>query len=178
VAIDWPTEEFVLKPTVGAGSKGAGRFDPTRDGVLESARAHAAALHAAERTVMVQPYLGDVDRDGEAALLYFDGEFSHSITKGAMLPEGTVHPQAGHDLYVEERITPHDASEAEVAVGAKAIALLHERFGRDLLYTRVDLLPGPDGPVVIELEVAEPSVFLNYADGAADRFAAAIAATA
>jgi hypothetical protein len=40
---------------------------------------------------------------------------------------------------------------------------------------RVDLLPGPDGPVLVELELAEPSLFLIHADGAPARFAAAIA---
>lgn len=167
--------EYVVKPSIGAGSRGAGRFAA---GDQAAARAHMQMLHAGGRTVLVQPYLADVDTVGETALLYFAGEFSHAITKGAMLPQGTVHPHAGHGLYVEERITPHAATDAELAVGAKAMAVLRERFGQDLLYARVDLLPGPDGPVLVELEVAEPSVFLSYHDGAADRFAAAIAALA
>jgi glutathione synthase/RimK-type ligase-like ATP-grasp enzyme len=171
-----PTDvEYVVKPSIGAGSRGAGRFAAGDD---VGGRAHVEMLHAAGRTVLVQPYLVGVDTVGETALLYFDGQFSHAISKGAMLPEGTVHPHDGYELYVEERITPHTATEAELAVGAKAIAVLRERFGQDLLYTRVDLLPGPDGPVVIELEVAEPSVFLGHDEGAAGRFAAAIAALA
>ena len=45
------------------------------------------------------------------------------------------------------------------------------------LYARIDLLPGPaDAPLVLELELAEPSVFLRYAAGAAERFAGHIAA--
>jgi hypothetical protein len=43
-----------------------------------------------------------------------------------------------------------------------------------LLYARVDLLPGPDGPMLLELELTEPFLFLGTSDGAADRFAAAI----
>ena len=47
---------------------------------------------------------------------------------------------------------------------------------RRLLYARVDLIPGPDGdPVLVELELTEPSLFLGYADGAPDRLATAIA---
>jgi hypothetical protein len=46
--------------------------------------------------------------------------------------------------------------------------------GEPLLYARVDLLPGPDGPLLLELEVTEPYLFLSTAEGAADRFAAAI----
>ena len=44
-----------------------------------------------------------------------------------------------------------------------------------LLYARVDLLPGRDGaPLVIEVELTEPSLFLTAVPAAADRFAAAI----
>ncbi|MEO8888359.1 MAG: hypothetical protein ABI301_08110 [Jatrophihabitantaceae bacterium] len=167
--------EFVVKPSIGAGSRGAGRFAA---GDVAGGRAQVELLHAAGRTVLVQPYLGEVDVRGETALLYFDGEFSHAVIKGAMLPEGTVHPMFSYALYVEERITPCAPTDAELAVGEAAITLLRKRFGHDLLYTRVDLLPGPDGPVVVELELAEPSVFLGHADGAADRFATAIAALA
>ena len=47
--------------------------------------------------------------------------------------------------------------------------------GRDrLLYARVDLVPGPDGPELIELEVTEPALYLGLEDGAADRFASVI----
>jgi hypothetical protein len=46
------------------------------------------------------------------------------------------------------------------------------------LYARVDLLTGNDGePLLIELEVAEPALYLATAPGAAERFAAAIRAS-
>lgn len=166
--------EFVVKPSVGAGSKGAGRFTVASH---EGARRHVAALHDAGRTVLVQPYLGDVDTVGETALIYLDGEFSHAVTKGAMLPAGAVNaldPGYSRSLYVEERITAATADAAELAVGAQVLGWVQQRFGTQL-YTRVDLLPGPDGPVVVELELAEPSLFLLYAPDAADRFASAIA---
>jgi hypothetical protein len=165
--------EYVVKPTVGAGSRGAGRFAA---GDLAGGQAHARALHAEGRVALVQPYLSGVDEVGETALIYLDGEFSHAICKGAMLPDGVVHPVHGHDLFVEERITTRQPSEAELAVGGKVLGWLRERFGAELLYTRVDLLPGPDGPLLGELELIEPSLFLGHADGAADRLATAIAA--
>jgi len=170
--VRFPSGEFVLKPSVGAGSRGAGRFTPDR---LDEARAHAAALQAAGRTVVVQPYLDLVETAGETALIYIDSSYSHAITKGAMLPDGMVHPVDGWDLYVEERISPRTADPAELEVGEQALAFLAER-GDAPLYTRVDLLPSPDGPLLGELEVTEPSLFLLHADGAVDRFAAAIAA--
>lgn len=165
--------EFVVKPAVGAGSRGAGRFGA---GQRQAALKHVAALHADGRTVLVQPYLDAVDEIGETALIYLDGEFSHAVTKGAMLPRNVVHPARSYALFVEERIEPRLPSEAELAVGAKATAVLRERLGTDLLYARVDLLPTEAGPVLVELELAEPSLFLDHGAGAAQRFAAAIAA--
>ena len=165
--------EVIVKPSVGAGSRGVGRFTPDR---IREAQEHAERLHAAGRTVLVQPYLHGVDDTGEAALVYFDGAFSHAITKGAMIPAATAHPVEGGALYIEENITPRTPSPAERAVGDAAVAFVRDRFGGDPLYARVDLLPGPDGPVVVELELVEPSVFLQH-DGdarAAARFAAAI----
>lgn len=167
-----PTDgEYVLKPSVGAGSRGAGRFAADRN---EAAAEHVEQLHAAGRTVLVQPYLSGVDDDGERALIYLDGSFSHAVTKGAMLPAGTVHPVDGWELFVEEKITPAEPSSAELAVGEQAIAFVRERFGTPL-YARVDLLPAADGPLLVEFELTEPSLFLQHGDGAADRFAAAIA---
>jgi hypothetical protein len=174
--LELPTEgEFVVKPSVGAGSRGAGRFTPDR---ADAAREHASALHRAGRTVLVQPYLDGVDDAGETALVHLDGVFSHAIRKGPMLADAAVYPiDETRGLFVEENISAREPSSAELAVGAAALAHLADRFGDRPLYARVDLLPSPEGPVVVELELTEPSLFLQYGDGdvPADRFAAAIA---
>jgi hypothetical protein len=168
-----PSGEYVIKPAVSAGSKDTGRYGPAD---AEAARAHVAGLQAAGRLVMVQPYLPAVDTYGETALLFFASpatgrlEFSHAIRKGPML----TGPYTGVDgLYVPEAITARTPTDAEHAVAQATLANAPE----GLLYARVDVVPGPDGsPVLVELELTEPSVFLAYAPGAADRFAAAIAA--
>ena len=167
-------DEVVVKPSIGAGSRGAGRF---RAAQAAAAREHVRALHDAGRTVLVQPYLGGVDDTGEAALIYFDGVFSHAVTKAAMLAPDAVHDADGVDLFVEERITARTVSDAERTVADAALTVVTNRFGGPL-YARVDLLPAPVGPVVVEVEVTEPSLFLSYSPGAAERFAAAIAARA
>ena len=163
--------EYVVKPSVGAGSRGAGRFD---EGDAMVATAHVLGLHELGRTVMIQPYITDVDSVGETALIYLDGRFSHAISKAALLPAGTVHAVDQRALYVEETIHAREASEAEVATGNGIVDILTQRFG-PLLYARVDLLPGPDGPLLVELELAEPSLFLGYGPGSADLLAVATA---
>jgi glutathione synthase/RimK-type ligase-like ATP-grasp enzyme len=164
--------EFVIKPSVGAGSRGVGRFQQADD----AARAHAAALHEAGRTVLVQPCLGGIDAAGETALIYLDGRFSHAVTKAAMSAPAQAHPLVSDaGLYVQETITAREPSAAERAAGDRAMAALHERFGRVLLYARIDVAPGPSGPIVLEVELIEPSLYLAYDECAAQRFAAAIA---
>jgi glutathione synthase/RimK-type ligase-like ATP-grasp enzyme len=163
-----PGGEYVVKPSVSAGSRDTARFAAGDD-------ARAAALvdriHASGRTAMVQPYLDAVDGAGETALLFFDGAFSHAIRKGPLLTPGA---DPHEDVFAAEDITAREPSGAERALAERVVAVVRERFGRDLPYARVDLVPGPDGPQVLELELAEPSLFFGQSDGAAERFAAAL----
>ena len=172
--------EYVVKPAISAGSNDTNRYVAGDHDDL--AVAHVTGLLADERTVMVQPYLSQVDSYGETAMLYFGGRFSHAIRKGPLL---TPAMGAVEGAYRPETITPREPSEAEHTAAEQVLDALAEvaPAGRaDLVYARVDLVPGPDGtPVLLELELAEPSMFLIH-DGAggadaAPRFAEAIEAT-
>ncbi|MGZ4185762.1 MAG: ATP-grasp domain-containing protein [Solirubrobacteraceae bacterium] len=163
---DPPAGEFVVKPTVSAGSRDTARYSP---GEEASARDHVSALQAAGRTAMVQPYLGAVDAHGETALLFFDGEYSHSIRKGQMLQPGQ--PPTGEVIYLEEQISGRAPDREEHAAADEVLGSLP--WPREsLLYARVDLIPDADGtPRLVELELTEPSLFLSYSPGAPDRLA-------
>lgn len=168
--------EVVVKPAVSAGSRDTGRYDLADPEHLVLAAAHAARLQEAGRLVMVQPYLSAVDSAGETAQLYFGGAYSHAIRKGAML-DGPYRDSA--DLYTQERIVTRQptARERETADAVLVAARRVLGVSADLLYARVDLIEGPDGtPMLVELELTEPSVFLAHDPDAADRFADAIAA--
>jgi glutathione synthase/RimK-type ligase-like ATP-grasp enzyme len=158
--------EFVVKPTVGAGSRDAQRHD--RD-ARDDALAHVRRLQARGATALLQPYLSRIDEQGETALLYFDGIFSHAIRKGPLLQRGE---QATRALFAPEHITPRTPDAAELALAEAVLAAIP--FGA-LLYARVDLIRAADGsPCLLELELTEPSVFLAHSAGAAEAFAAAI----
>ncbi|MEU3457439.1 hypothetical protein ABZ671_28120 [Micromonospora sp. NPDC006766] len=167
--------EYVIKPAVSAGSQDTGRYDLADPGHRELATAHVRRLTAAGRVAMIQPYLSAVDTAGETALLFFAGPdglaFSHAIRKGPML----TGPDLGvAELYKQEQIDPRTAGPDQLAVAQRTLAAVPGGPGQ-LLYARVDLIPGPDGaPVLVELELTEPSLFLGYADGAPERLAAAI----
>lgn len=157
--------DVVVKPSISAGSN-----DTERHASFDHAMRQIEELHDAGRTVMVQPYLSRVDVDGETGLVYVNGEYSHAFAKGPMLAS-TKTITGG--LYVEERIEPRVADDTQRRLGDDVVAWVSDRFGLPL-YARVDLLPAVDGPVIIELELTEPSLYVALADGAADRFAAAL----
>jgi glutathione synthase/RimK-type ligase-like ATP-grasp enzyme len=164
-----PAERFVVKPAISAGGRNSASYGAHE---LELARRHLEALHAAGRPAMVQPYLEGVDVVGEAALIWLGGAYSHAVTKSALLGPGQ---RPGTTLYLEETISARAALPAERDVGEQALAAL-AFDAESLAYARVDLLPTADGPVVLEVELAEPSLYLGYEPGAADRLADAIAA--
>jgi O-ureido-D-serine cyclo-ligase len=156
--------EYVVKPAIGAGSKDAARY--RTDSADDRARAldHLAALLAADRSVMLQPYLASVDAEGETAMVYLDGRLSHAIRKGPLLAPGAGFVEG---LFAAEDIRPREPGKDE---GRIAKAAFNAIPGPPPLYARVDLVRDAEGaPVVLELELVEPSLFFEHGPGAAER---------
>lgn len=160
--------EFVVKPAVGAGSRDTQRYlAKARDAAIK----HVRKLLDQKRAVLIQPYLADVDTQGETSLIFFKGIFSHAIRKGPLLQldEGpTSH------LFAPEAITAREPGGDELEVAHKVLAAVPFQ---SLAYARVDLLPSNQGPMLLELELTEPSLFFNHAPGSAERFAASLLAS-
>jgi hypothetical protein len=118
-----------------------------------------------------------VDSAGETALLFFPDAtgrltFSHAARKGPMLTgpdEGKIDPGS-------EDITARTPTPAALTAAEQVLAAIPGDTNR-LLYARVDLIQGPDGaPLLLELELTEPSLFLRTAPSAAARLTDAIVA--
>lgn len=171
--------DFVIKPTVSAGSRDTGRYDAGVTQQRSLAITHAKNLLSVGRRVMIQRYLRKVDTVGETALVFIEGEFSHSVRKGALL-DGPYREKLADELYRQEIMTPRDASDAEREVADRVVAALPgivPGIDGPLLYARVDLIPDDEGnPVVLEVELTEPSFFFAHAEGSAARFADAVVA--
>jgi glutathione synthase/RimK-type ligase-like ATP-grasp enzyme len=164
-----PAGRFVVKPAVSAGSRHSASYEPDE---AAEARTHVERLHELERAVMVQPYLDAVDSHGEAGVIYLAGSYSHTVRKAALLRPGQP---PGEALYLEEDIEPTEPTRAERALADRALGACPSN---NLLLARVDIAPGPAGPLVLEVELTEPSLFLGFAPGATERFADAIARAA
>lgn len=165
-------EEFVVKPAVSAGSRDTQRYSRAQD---FAAGNHIARLLEQGRSTMLQPYLRSVDSAGEAALIYFDGQFSHAIGKGALLrPDepATATPHATGN------ITPREADPSERQL-AESVLLAVQRLlqlDQPLPYARIDLIRDDAGNSrLLELELTEPSLFFAQAPGSVERFAANLA---
>ena len=142
---------WVVKPRVGAGARGisVARGDTAIDGD------HFA-----------QPYLDAIDERGETAIVYLGDDFSHAARKEARLGLDKVH----------ETVVPSVATTAEHELAEQVLDTIPFDRG-ELLYARVDLVPGPDGdPLLLELELIEPSLFVDLDPGAPDRLLRAITA--
>jgi glutathione synthase/RimK-type ligase-like ATP-grasp enzyme len=170
-----PDGEYVVKPTVSAGSRDTARFHGADD--APRAAALVESIHASGRTAMVQPYIASVDARGETALLHFDGAFSHAIHKGPLLTPGA---DPTGDVFAAETILPREPTDAERALGLRALEHVAARFPelaeQPLLYARVDVVEDEDGaPLILELELTEPSLFFAGEPGRLSDFAAAVA---
>lgn len=156
-------DEAVVKPLVGAGGYDTFRVRAGR--VAAAGEPLAAAL--ARTRLLVQPFLPVVE-EGELSLLFLDGSFSHAARKRPALGEFRVQEQFGGSTL------PAVASPAEVALGERIVAALD----RCPLYARLDFLHSPDGWLLSEIELTEPSMFLALDPAAPVRFARAVLARA
>jgi hypothetical protein len=173
--------DFVVKPVVSAGAKDTGRYQPVSAQSRALAITHTMELLDSGRWVMIQPYVASVDSAGETCLTFVDGQFQHAARKNALLT-GPSQPTKGLGLYLEEKMSPVAATRDQLDVASKALDVATRELGLDepLLYARVDLVTGEDGPLVIELELTEPSLWMQYSGPTPTltRFADAIAARA
>lgn len=151
--------ELVLKPAVSAGSFATIRVAV---GNADAAEAHRAAHPA--RDFLVQPLLRSVLERGERNIVVLGGSLSHAIRKGqrwsgqAEASGGAVEPSAD-ERALAESIFDHLR---RIGLGTPA-------------YARVDVADADDGsPLLMELELIEPSLFLDRVPGAADRLVRAI----
>ncbi len=162
--------EWVVKPTISAGSKGTARWDSPAD-----VYHHSQSLQDAGRVSMTQPYIASVDDEGETAMMFFGGQFSHAVRKGPLLElgEGVRDDRDGRGENRARIPTERQHQVARQALDA-ATAIIGDR----LLYARVDLVTADDGePIVIELELTEPYFFFEHVPEGAANLVRAIEST-
>lgn len=159
--------DIVVKPSVSGSAADTGRFGSTDD---PAAVDLIATLHAQGRTAMVQPYLTGIDTEGETSLVFLGGRFSHAVRREPLLGGSGVRG-AVVVADVLATVRAEEPTGAQLSLAERTLEAApggRERLG----YARVDVIPGPDGPVLLELEAADCFLFLSFASpGARARMA-------
>ena len=163
-----PPERFVVKPTRSVGSQNSGVYGPASAG---AAAALIETILARGCAAMVQPYLDSVDDRGETGMLFFAGEYAHAFRKGALL---VGEPRGADEILAAEDITSRVAEPAELDLARRAIGSVTSLCGSPPTYARVDVVWGGGGPMLMELELIEPSLFLPLAPASVERYLDAV----
>ena len=147
-AISWAFEKakaIAIKPTVGAGARLAGKAT-TKDEAIEFVK----KILEANRAVIIQPYISSVDDEGEKAIIVINGEISHVAKKVPALTIGG-HGDAAGQLEITN----------EVREIVKTISKSVSEWN-DLLFARVDVVRMDEKLVLMELELTEPWLFMQF----------------
>lgn len=155
-------EQAVVKPRVSASGHETW-FTDRRHAARDQPR---LAQLLANGGVLVQEFVPEVMSAGELSLVYVAGQFSHAVRKRAAAGEFRVQERFGG--WTE----PATAGTAALEAGARTLG----RVPGPWLYARVDGVErAVDGTfLVMELEVFEPTLFLQHSPQAARRLARAI----
>ena len=153
-------DTVVIKPTIGANAVDTYVLsDPVDDDMVATLQRVFSG-----RRFFVQPFIENIQSDGEYSLFFFNGQYSHAIVKRPKAGDFRVQEEHGAEI---EATTPSDAL---LATAEKVFAHIKPLP----LYGRGDWVRGREGRfLLMELELIEPSLYLRTDSGAALRFARA-----
>jgi len=144
----------VAKPAVGAGGRRLSRL-PTVADLQGSALVDVDGVPSVD--ILVQEFVPSVVTGGESSLVMIAGHPSHLVRKVPAAGDFRVQASYGGS----ERLVELDRT-------AATVAQLVQPWVAGLAYARVDyVLDGTGAPLVMELELTEPDLFLRHCPDAA-----------
>ncbi|AMM51476.1 hypothetical protein TH61_10255 [Rufibacter sp. DG15C] len=150
------TDKLIVKPTVSGGAKNT--F------IVAKNQAAAELPKIQELTAtedfLAQPFMPQIQEEGEWSFLFFGGKYSHTLLKSAKSGDfrvqhffgGTIHPQEA---------PAHLLSQAQKLV---------DQFAQGCLYARVDGVVVGEELQLMELELIEPFLFLHTNEHALENY--------
>ncbi len=153
---DSPWEKVIIKPAISAGAYltelfAAQDWQKVENGYREIAQ---------KRDLLVQRFIPEVLTRGEVSMLFFEGVFSHAIVKVPKAGDFRVQSEFGGHY------SRHEPTAAAVDLGYRMLASLEHLP----TYARLDGIETPDGFLVMELEMIEPDLYLEFSPTARERF--------
>jgi hypothetical protein len=154
--VAWP--DVVVKPSIGGSSFAVRRFCVPAELSLLEAHLNGILIRTG---AMIQRFEDTVTTLAERSLVFIGGEYSHAVRR---IPFNTADTPDSPEF-------DHEAEEVEIAF---ATHVLEASDSRKLPFGRVDILPGPMGLLLMELELIEPALFLTRCPGAGHKLASTL----
>lgn len=143
-------EKMVLKPRLA--ERGYGALLATNESALQS-------IAGKEEDYIAQEYLPSI-RNGERSLAYVGTEFQHAVIKKP--PPGDP-SEFRCNMSLGGTVEIYDPTEEELRY-AQGVLDAYASLGYDVHFSRVDLVVEERGPVLIEAELLNPSMYANYSN--------------
>ena len=154
-------ERAVMKPSV---SGGAYRTHRLR---ADEATKHQDEMDAilATTSVLVQPFMPEIETEGEWSFVLFDGALSHTVLKRPSAGDYRIQPEFG-GVFAE--VTPDPKLVDQVQAMMRALP-------EAPAYARIDGVRRGDDFYLMEAELIEPYLYMSAAPASLDRYADLIA---
>jgi glutathione synthase/RimK-type ligase-like ATP-grasp enzyme len=150
------TAKFIVKPAVSGGSKNT--FKVTSANAKEINQKLNILIQ--DEDFIVQPFLTEIEDNGEWSFIFFGGKFSHALLKKAKTGDFRVQSIFGGTVH------PMDPT-AELLEKAQQYV---DEFAKGCLYARVDGAIVNEDFVLMELELIEPFLFLDTNEKALENY--------
>jgi len=141
-------EKMVLKPR--CAERGYGALLAVDEGVLQ-------LIAGKEDDYIAQEYLPSI-RDGERSLVYLGNQFQHAVIKKPPLSNPS---EFRCNMTLGGTVEVYEPTESELRFSQRVIDT-YASMGYEVHFSRVDIVAGSDGPVLIEAELLNPSIYANY----------------
>ncbi len=153
-------EKAVIKPAVSAGSYMTTLFSQDEIPTIEAEYTPIAL----ERDLLIQPFMPEIQKMGEISILFFQGQYSHSVLKKPKGEDFRVQAQFGGQY---QEYFPDNS----VIQTAENIV---KTFSGELLYARVDGILKDGKFLLMEIELIEPDLYFDYAPEAKKNYLKAL----
>lgn len=149
-------EKIVIKPAFSAGSYLTKLMDRNEFKTIQTEYKE----HFETKDFLLQEFRPEIKDLGETSFIFFNGKFSHAVNKKPIENDFRVQIQYGGKYIL---IHP------KVELVAQAELVL-SKINEKLLYARVDGIVIENKLHLMEIELIEPDLYFDLADGARERF--------
>jgi len=153
-------KKAVIKPAFSAGSYLTEVFAADDVGAVNEKYKSIAA----QKELLLQQFMPEIQTLGETSLVFFNKKFSHAINKKPVAGDFRIQVQFGGQ---------YTAIHPNTALIAQAERIVNT-FPDPLLYARVDGIVIDNELHLMEIECIEPDLYFNYSEGSQRRFVQAI----